>query len=125
MTVRFKEAMQILQRQQIKGWKLISLSIDPNYDRIDVLKSYRQTWGITPKDWHFCRGELDEIRKVGNPLGLRFETSKFPYEHNLRTALFDRQGRLVEVFSGNKWTARELATSIINCTQQVRPTNAD
>ena len=53
------------------------------------------------------------MRKIGDPLGLSFNTQEFPIEHNLRTAVFDANGKLEEVISGNKWTAQELAESII------------
>jgi len=113
MTLRFKETMEILAKKQVDNWKLISLSIDPQYDDQDVLKSYRQMWEVSSDEWVFCRADLDQVKQIGDPLGLTFETGKSPIEHNLRQAVFDVEGRLLEVFSGNKWNAEELAESII------------
>lgn len=114
MTLRFKEAVDLLEERGVDGWKMISLTIDPKHDQLDVLQSYRDAWGISSDDWHFCRAEPEQVREIGDPLGLAFQSSEFPIEHNLRTAVFDSEGRLVEVFSGNGWTSLELADSIIN-----------
>ena len=113
MTYRFKRASEILQEKQVTNWKLISLTIDPEHDRLEVLEEYRKTWEIRSADWYFCRANPEQVRNIGDPLGLNFKSDKFPIEHNLRTAVFDSKGRLIEVFSGNKWTSTELAQSII------------
>ncbi|MGB0598432.1 MAG: SCO family protein [Rubripirellula sp.] len=117
MTLRFKEAMDLLEERKATDWKLISLTIDPDYDQLEVLKNYRSTWEINSKNWYFCRTDTKSIRQIGDPLGLNFQTEKFPIEHNLRTAVFDAEGRLAEVFSGNNWTALELAESILRATK--------
>lgn len=121
MTLRLKETMEILGKKQVDNWKLISLSIDPEYDDPEILESYRQMWEVSSKDWDFCRADLEQVKQIGDPLGLTFETAKFPIEHNLRTAVFDSEGRLLEVFSGNQWNAEELAESMIRGMQKVRP----
>ena len=113
MTLRFKETMEILKQKQVDHWKLISLTMDPEYDGLEILKNYRQMWEVDSDVWHFCRAEPEQVKAIGDPLGLSFQSDKFPIEHNLRTAVFDSQGRLVEVFSGNQWTAAELAESMI------------
>ncbi|MAC49306.1 MAG: hypothetical protein CMO45_03510, partial [Verrucomicrobiales bacterium] len=88
-------------------------TIDPEFDTREVLNQYKKVRGFEYDNWFFCRASLDEVRKIGDPLGLSFNTQEFPIEHNLRTAVFDSEGKLVEVFSGNKWTAKELKESIM------------
>ncbi|MDA9858899.1 SCO family protein [Rubripirellula sp.] len=117
MTLRFKEAMDLLEERKATDWKLISLTIDPDYDQLDILKNYRSIWEIDSKNWFFCRTDTKSLKRIGDPLGLSFQTDKFPIEHNLRTAVFDAEGRLAEVFSGNNWTALELANSILRATK--------
>ncbi len=114
MSLRFNEAVNLLQEAEIKNWNLVSLTIDPAFDTEKVLNDYRKARGYEYENWLFCRAEIDEVRKIGDPLGLSFDTDEFPIEHNLRTAVFDADGKLVEVFSGNKWAAQQLAESIIS-----------
>ncbi|MGB3469028.1 MAG: SCO family protein [Cyclobacteriaceae bacterium] len=40
---------------------LISFSIDPEYDDVEVLKSYADKLGVSSKTWHFLTGDKDEI----------------------------------------------------------------
>ena len=112
MTLRFKEAMEILEENDSINWKLISLTIDPEFDQMNVLQNYKTTWDIESEKWLFCRTDTETLKQLGDPLGLSFQANEFPFEHNLRTAVFDAEGRLFEVFSGNNWTASELAESI-------------
>tara|TARA_Y100000589_G_scaffold17607_1_gene14489 strand:- start:1985 stop:2347 length:363 start_codon:yes stop_codon:yes gene_type:complete len=116
MSLRFYEAVNLLKEAEVKNWNLVSLTIDPEFDTNEVLNEYKKVRGFEYENWFFCRASLDEVRKVGDPLGLSFNTKEFPIEHNLRTAVFDSEGKLAEVFSGNKWTAKELTESIIKAT---------
>ena len=113
MSLRFHETVNLLREAEIKNWNLVSLTIDPEFDTEAILEQYVKARGYDYDNWFFCRADINEVRKIGNPLGLSFNTQEFPIEHNLRTAVFDANGKLVEVFSGNKWTAQELAESII------------
>ena len=114
MSMKFYQTVNLLQGAEINNWKLVSLTIDPEFDTEKVLNDYRKSRGYEYDNWLFCRAETEEVRKIGDPLGLSFDTDGFPIEHNLRTAVFDGNGKLVEVFSGNKWTAHQLAESIIS-----------
>ena len=113
MSLRFHETVNLLREAEIKNWNLVSLTIDPEFDTETILEQYVKARGYDYDNWFFCRADINEVRKIGNPLGLSFNTQEFPIEHNLRTAVFDANSKLVEVFSGNKWTAQELAESII------------
>ena len=112
MTARFLEVEQTLSRMEVPNWSLLVITIDPDHDTLDVLNNYRRAYGVESPNVHFCRAEAEELRKIGDPLGLKFQADEFPIEHNLRTAVFDADGRLVEVFSGNQWTAFELVKSM-------------
>ncbi len=114
MTARFLEVEQTLSQTGVSNWSLLVITIDPDHDTLEVLNSYRRAYGVESKHVHFCRADAEELRKIGDPLGLKFRADEFPIEHNLRTAVFDAEGRLVEVFSGNQWTAFELVKSMRN-----------
>ena len=44
MTSRFKEASELLKGSNATNWKLISITIDPDHDQLNILNDYRQAW---------------------------------------------------------------------------------
>jgi len=45
---------------------IASFSIDPEYDKPDVLKKYASDYGVTNKNWHFMTGDRSDILKLSN-----------------------------------------------------------
>jgi protein SCO1/2 len=65
--------------------------------------------------WSFVTGDRDAIDRFAGAFGvsiIREDADLKEIVHNLRTAVIDPQGRVVEVFTGNEWTAEELLTSL-------------
>lgn len=112
MTAHFSAVESILSETLSDGWKLVSVTMDPSHDTPEVLGNYAAARKIDLKKWDFLTGDEEEIRKLGDPLGLYFNTDSFPIEHNLRTAIFDKNGQLVKIFTGNQWSPDELANVI-------------
>jgi protein SCO1/2 len=97
------------------NWHLLTISFDPEFDKPAVLKRYAEHYGYDSNHWTFATGALIDITAIGDQLGLKFgrdETGGF--DHNLRTAVFDSEGRLQKLFVGNAWTADELVAEITN-----------
>ena len=44
MTSRFKEASELLKGSNATNWKLISITIDPDHDQLNILNDYRKAW---------------------------------------------------------------------------------
>jgi protein SCO1/2 len=86
---------------------LVTVSIDPLNDKPAVLKKHAVKLGANPKTWTFLTGNRDDIDQFAARFGLsaaRAMTDQKDITHNLRTAIIDRQGNLVKVFTGNEWT---------------------
>jgi protein SCO1/2 len=95
---------------------LLSISFDPKNDTPPVLKTHAQSLGVDPSLWTFVTGDRDEIDRLAMQFGvtlIRGEASD-PDEigHSLRTAIVDRHGKLVKVYTGNEWTPAELVADI-------------
>ncbi|MEO8078563.1 MAG: SCO family protein [Acidobacteriota bacterium] len=95
--------------------RLLSISFDPAFDTTAVLAEHARRVGADPGLWHFATGERDAI----GAFALRFGVSVMPEEgaapgivHNLRTAVIDRNGRVVQIFSGTDWTPAELLEAL-------------
>jgi protein SCO1/2 len=90
---------------------LLSVSFDPQVDTPPVLKKHAEKLGADPRLWSFVTGDRDEIDKWASGFGVsisRAMNDPRDITHNLRTALIDRQGNLVQVYNGNEWTPEQV-----------------
>lgn len=96
--------------------RLLSISFDPATDTPETLKKYGL--GYLGKDakndftiWQLATGKDDEVRKIADFFGLRYETDendKTQFNHSLRTIVIAPDGKVKKVFSGSDWTNDEL-----------------
>ena len=117
MDRNFVEVQKQIKAKQL-GAKvhLLSVSFDPKNDTPPVLKKHAQGLGYDPSFWTFVTGDRDEIDRLAMNFGvtlIRGEAAD-PDEigHTLRTAIVDREGKLVKVYTGNEWTPSELVADI-------------
>lgn len=104
-----------LAKARIGSVRLLSISIDPTFDRPAVLKAQARKLGADPAIWRFATAPLAEMAAFGRQFGLDVrQTGGAPsdIEHNLRTVVLDRDRRIVEMRTGSNWTAAELLTTV-------------
>ncbi|MEJ2142862.1 MAG: SCO family protein [Gammaproteobacteria bacterium] len=63
MTATFASMQRVLDREQLDRLRLISISIDPEYDRPAVLRSYADRFKAS-KSWLFLTGRSQDINAV-------------------------------------------------------------
>jgi protein SCO1 len=95
--------------------RLLTVTLDPEFDRPAILKAYARRREADPAVWTFLTGEPAEVNRFATQFGLYVEHN--PQDatnitHNLRTAVIDPEGRLVTVHSGNSWTPAELVADL-------------
>lgn len=94
---------------------LVSVSFDPAYDTPKVLSAHAARVSADAAHWTFVTGERNEIDRFASRFGvsiIRDDTSAAEIVHSLRTAVVDRNGRLVTILSGNEWTPAELLAQV-------------
>ncbi len=109
MQAKLKENNNLLRAH------LLSVSFDPQIDTPPVLKAHAGTLGADPRLWSFVTGDRDEIDKWASGFGVsisRATNDPRDITHNLRTALLDRQGNLVQVYTGNEWTPEQVLADL-------------
>ncbi len=117
MSKNFSDLANQLQNSDLKdNIRLLSVSFDPNTDTPAKLKEYGI--GYLGKDakadftvWQLATGSDKEVKDVANFFGLRYEvdqTDKTQFAHSLRTAVIAPDGKVVKIFAGNEWTAKDL-----------------
>ncbi|MEQ1910460.1 MAG: SCO family protein [Vicinamibacterales bacterium] len=94
---------------------LLSVSFDPQVDTPAVLKKHATQLGADPRLWTFVTGDRDQIDKWASGFGVsisRAMNDPSDITHNLRTAILDRQGNLVQTYNGNEWTPAQVLADL-------------
>jgi protein SCO1/2 len=95
--------------------RLLTITLDPAFDRPAILKAYARRREADPAVWTFLTGDPREVNSFATQFGLYVEhnpENAIDITHNLRTAVIDPEGRLVTVHSGNSWTPAELVADL-------------
>ncbi len=95
--------------------RLLTVSFDPDYDTPQVLAAHAKRTGADPAVWTFVTGDHANIDRLTEQFGVsvfREGDKQEDIVHNLRTAVVDARGRLVEVFNGNDWKPADLAAAL-------------
>lgn len=101
---------------------LVTVSFDPITDTPPVLKAHGEMLGADFERWTFLTGDRDEIDRFAMRFGVslvREMNTAMDITHNLRTAIVDREGRLVKVHTGNAWSPDDVMADL----RQPRATN--
>ena len=109
MDKQFAEVQQEIRRSPDLGdVRLVSVTLDPEFDTPAVLDAHARTLGADADLWHFVTGDPNEVIAFARRFGVIAEPGKLNMlVHNLRTALIDPRGRLVTTYSGNIWSPAE------------------
>ncbi len=86
----------------------VSVSVDPENDRPEVLKRYAQALGCDLSGWAFLTGSAEQIRQTSRDYGVYQESKPGgDVDHNLLTSLVDRQGFLRVQYMGDQFDPGE------------------
>jgi len=96
---------------------LMSITIDPEYDTPKVLRSYGAAHTEKYQEekfdhWEFATGTKDQIKGVAQFFGLRYFQGTDQILHNLSTVLIGPDGKVVRVWSDNKWKPEEVVAEM-------------
>ena len=116
MTRRFTEVAALLKENPALAEKthLLSISVDPDYDKPAVLREYgRASAGLdTFGRWEFASGGTDEVKKVATFFGMQYWEEGGQIIHSLRTAVIGPDGKLVALYRGSEWKAEEIISHL-------------
>jgi protein SCO1/2 len=96
------------QREAGREIVFLTITFDPTRDTPEKLAEYAAQWNADPDVWRFLTGGASEVRRVCNLFGVDFFPDEGLMNHSVRTAIIDRQGRLVATIEGNQYTAAQL-----------------
>lgn len=86
--------------------KILSHTIDPEYDTVALLKNFAERLGVTDKRWYFVTGEKDSIYKIAQTsyFATAMEDKSEPdgFIHSGAFLLIDRKQRIRGKYDGTK-----------------------
>ena len=93
---------------------LLSISVDPAFDKPQVLRKYGAGYVGKPdfRHWEFATGTAEEIKQAAEFFGLQYWAEKDQIIHGLRTALIGPDGKVVKVYRGNEWKPEEVVKEL-------------
>jgi protein SCO1/2 len=105
---------EIRRSPDLRDVRLVSVTLDPDYDVPAVLERHAKTVGAEPGRWFFLTGKPDDVLAFAKRFGVTAQPGDpdVGLVHSLRTAVIDAQGRLVTAYSGNMWTPAELVADL-------------
>jgi protein SCO1/2 len=101
----------IKQRGDLADVRLLSVTLDPAYDRPAILQSHARLFGADAAIWTFLTGKPGDVKGFAEQFGIYSEVDdEHPTQliHSLRTAVIDPSGHLARIISGNEWTPTDL-----------------
>jgi protein SCO1/2 len=116
MNRQFQGARKLLQARANgpANWQLLSLSFDPEHDRPDALARHARIYrGADSDRWLFAVVPTNVLASLAAQVDFHFTKDGGSLMHNLRTVVLDPHRRIYRQFTGNQWTAEELAQALV------------
>lgn len=119
LTKRFERINTLLAKDKkaYAGSHLISISIDPANDTPRVLRKYGLGYlngdAATFAHWEFADLTPANLKRLATAFGVVYEPSKDgDIEHTMETALIGSDGRLVQMWGGDRWDPAVVAHAV-------------
>ena len=129
MSNNFAEVDAELEKQGdvYKRTHLLSISIDPDYDTPQVLRSYGAAHTGRYSDetfshWEFASGTKDQVKGMARFFGLQYYEGGDQIVHGLRTVIVTPEGKVYKVYRSNEWKPAEAAAEMVKALQSTDAT---
>jgi protein SCO1/2 len=113
---RFVEAQKaIASDAALADARLVSVTLDPDYDTPEVLRAHAKTLGADTARWTFTTGPRQDVERFAERFGVVIQRGSGTPEdlvHSMRTAVVDRESRVVAVLEGAAWNTADLVDAL-------------
>jgi protein SCO1/2 len=106
---------QLAGKPKLADVRLVSMTLDPDYDTPSVLKTHARMLEADLRVWTFVTATPEDARAFWPQFGIlseRENPTDIEVTHNLRTAVLDAEGRLVRLHTGNQWTPADIIADL-------------
>jgi protein SCO1/2 len=109
MSNNFAELQKTIQAEGIGNTRLLSITLDPAFDKPPILKEYGKHLAADPNMWTFATGDVDALAE---DFAVYRKTEGGTLSHGLATALVNGEGKIVRIWRGNAWTPAEVIEAV-------------
>ncbi len=109
---RIKELSLVLKDVDVR---FVTITVDPEHDKLPIMREYAQIWGATPDRWLFCTGEPDEVWKLIRT-GFKVAAWEEVGSRRLPGMEFAHSNHLIHVDANGKIMGRYSATNELEVT---------
>jgi protein SCO1/2 len=88
--------------------RLLSITLDPEFDTPQVLKDYGAFHHADPQIWSFGSGDEKQMDGLTRAFSVYRQTEGGTISHGLATALIDKNGKVARIWRGNSWKPAEV-----------------
>jgi protein SCO1/2 len=92
--------------------RLLSITLDPDYDTPKILSDYAGFHHADPQIWTFATGDEKDIDSLTRAFSVYRQAEGGTISHGLATALINRNGTVERIWRGNAWTPAEVTEAI-------------
>ena len=93
--------------------RLLSITLDPDYDTPKILSDYAAFHHSDPKIWSFATGDKQEIDSLTRAFSVYRQNEGGTISHGLVTALIGKNGKIAKLWRGNGWIPAEVIKEIM------------
>ncbi len=104
LSTRFRE----VHRSAPNDVRLVSVTIDPEYDTPSVLEGYAKRYGADYPRWRFATGTPNTLAALYVAAGVTIFTDSETLDHNLATILLDGTGSVIRIWRDTDATVDEM-----------------
>lgn len=97
-----------LQKRLGSRIDLISITLDPKWDKPPVLEAYARRWAADTRTWRFATGQPDEIRRIAEEFGVRYWAEEDALAHSSSVGIITEDGKLAARVDGTGYPVRQL-----------------
>ena len=97
----------------------ISVTVDPQVDKPEVLAGYAAALGSDTSGWSFLTGSEADIRQMARSYGVIHQKHEAgDVDHNLLTSIIDRNGMLRVQYMGSRFDPKEFLQDLRNLAKE-------
>lgn len=95
---------------------LISVSLDPNYDKPPVLHQYGMAYlddnAAAFAHWEFADTTPGDLKKLAQAFGLQYTEEDNQITHTMQTTLLDEENKVAQQWGGSGWNPSDVANAV-------------
>jgi protein SCO1/2 len=98
------------------GSHLISISLDPDYDRPAVMRNYGLAYLNDKAEdfshWEFATTSPTDLKRLAEAFGLEYTVEGGQITHTMQTILVGPNGKVIQTWPGSDWNGNDVAAAV-------------